>query len=124
MWNTFGLRTLKEYLELYLFSDVCLLADVFEAYRQNYMKYYNLNPEYFLSVPQLAWNSLLRFIKLPIELMHDSEMYGMIHFSIRGGICYASVRYARANNKYMGSFYRPYENSVYILYVDFTNLYG
>ena len=103
VWNTFGIRTLKEYLELFLLSDVCLLADVFELYREICISAYKLDPSYFLSAPHLAWNALLRFIKRPIELMHDLEMYRMIQPAIRGGICHASVRYARANNKYMGS---------------------
>ena len=88
------------------------------------MKYYKLDPAYFLSAPQLSWNALLRFIKRPIELMHDSEMYRIIQPSIRGELCQASVRYAQANNKYMGSLYRPNEKSVFIIYFDFTNLYG
>ena len=48
----------------------------------------------------------------------------MIQPLIRGGVCHASVRYARANNKYMGSLYRPDEESTFILYIDATNLYG
>ena len=56
--------------------------------------------------------------------MCDPEMYRMIQPSIRGGICHASVRYALANNKYMGSVYRPDERSIFILYIDATNLYG
>ena len=39
-------------------------------------------------------------------------------------ICYASGRYARANNKYMGTLYRPDEPESFIMYIDATNLYG
>ena len=75
---TFGIRTLKEYLELYLFADVCQLADVFESYRETCITAYKLDPAYFLSAPQLAWNAFLRYIKPVIELMYDAEMYRMI----------------------------------------------
>ena len=92
VYNTFGLRTLKEYLELYLFADVCQLADVFESYRETCISSYKLDPVYFLSAPQLAWNALLQYIKRAIELMYDAEMYRMIQPAIRGGICHASVR--------------------------------
>ena len=51
VWNTFVLRTLKEYLELYLFPDVCQLAYVFDAYRETCSKAYKLDPAYFLSAP-------------------------------------------------------------------------
>ena len=51
-------------------------------------------------------------------------MYRMIQPNIRGGICHASVRYARANNKFMGALYDRTKPTSYILYVDANNLYG
>ena len=48
----------------------------------------------------------------------------MIQPNIRGGICHASVRYARANNKLMGSLYDPRQPTSYIMEVDANNLYG
>ena len=124
VWKTFRCRTMRDYLELYLFTDVCLLADVFQTFRATSKEAYDLDPAYFVSAPQLAWNAMLKFIKRPIQLITDAEMYRMIQPAVRGGICHASVRYARANNKYMGSLYRPEEESSFILYIDATNLYG
>ena len=51
-------------------------------------------------------------------------MYRMKQPNIRGGNCHASVRYARANNKLLGSLYDPNDPPSYILYVDANNLYG
>ena len=48
----------------------------------------------------------------------------MIQPDIRSGICHASVRYARANNKLMGSLYDPQQPTSYIMEVDANNLYG
>ena len=48
----------------------------------------------------------------------------MIQPNIRGGICHASVRYARANNNLMGSLYDPTKPTSYIMYMDANNLYG
>ena len=42
--------------------------------------------------------------------------------SIRGGICYAIHRYAKANNKYMKSYDKNIE-SLYLMYLDAGNLY-
>ena len=48
----------------------------------------------------------------------------MIQPAIRGGICHAAVRHAKANNRYMGSLYHPWEPSSFIFNFDANNLYG
>ena len=47
----------------------------------------------------------------------------MIEEGIRGGICHASQRYAKANNKYMKDYDRKQKSS-YIQYLDANDLYG
>ena len=47
----------------------------------------------------------------------------MIKPNIRGGICHASVRYARANNKLMGSLFDPTKPTSYIMEVEANNLH-
>ena len=110
-------------MAIYLLSDICLLADVFQAFRNNSLDEYQLDPAYFVSAPQLAWNALLKHIDWPIPLLTDPEMYCMIQPNIRGGICHGSVRYARAN-KLMGSLYDPRQPTSYIMEVYANNLYG
>ena len=111
-------------MQLYLLSDICLLADVFQMFRNNSLNEYQLDLAYFLSAPQLTWNALLKHIDRPIQLITDPEMYRMIQPNIRGSNCHASVRYARANNKLMGSLYDPTQPTSYIMEVDANNLYG
>ena len=124
VWTEFKCNTLKDYMILYLLSDICSLADVFETFRSNSLDEYQLDPAYYMSAPQLAWNALLKFINRPIHLITDPEMYRMIQPNIRGGICHVSVRYARANNKLMGSLYDPTKPTSFIMEVDANNLYG
>ena len=73
------------------------------------IKTIKLDPAYFISAPQLAWNSMFKMQDLKLELISDHEMYRMIQPNIREGICHASGRYARANNIYMGALHRPDE---------------
>ena len=47
----------------------------------------------------------------------------MVKKEIRGGICHAIHRYAKANNKYMKSYDKNKESS-YIQYLDTNNFYG
>ena len=93
-------------------------------FRNNSLNECQLDPAYFVSAHQLAWNALLKHIDRPIPLITDPEMYRMIQPNIRGGICHASVRYAGANNKLMGSLYDPTQLTAYIMEIDDNNLYG
>ena len=62
--------------------------------------------------------------KLEVKLLSYPEMYRMIQPNIRGNICHASVRYAKAKNMYMGALYDPTKEDSYILYISANNLYG
>ena len=86
-------------MQLYLLSDICLLTDVFQMFRNNLLNKYQLDPAYFVSAPQLAGNAALKHIKKLIPLITDPGMYRMVKPNIRAGICHKRVRYARVNNK-------------------------
>ena len=90
-----------EYHNLYVQSDTLLVADVFENFRNKYLEIYGLDPIYFVSAPGLAWQACLKKAEVKLELLTDYYMILMIEKGIRGGICQATHRYAKANNKYM-----------------------
>ena len=123
VWKTWKMKTLKEYLELYNITDVLLLADVFENFRDICLKNYGLDPVYYYTAPGLAWDACLKMTGVNLELLSDVDKLLMIEKGIRGGISIISNRYGKANNKYMKDFNKK-ELSKYLMYVDANNLYG
>ena len=111
-------------MALNFMSDIFLLADLFEMFRNNSLEEYQLDPAYFLNAPQIALNAILKHIDRQIPLIINLEMYCMIHPNISGNICHAYVRYARANKKLISFFYDPRQPTSYIMEVDANNLYG
>ena len=116
-------KNMREYHDLYLKTDVILLADVFENFRKIYNKNYNLDPAWYYTSPGLAWDAMLKNTEVELELLSDPNMYLMIENGIRGGISTITKRYAKANNPYMED-YNPKEETKYIIYLDANNLYG
>ena len=123
VFKKFNIKNLSEYHDLYVRSDMLLLADVFENFRNACMKNYELDPAHFVSLPGLAWQACLKKSNVGLELITDYDMLLMIEDGIRGGICHAIQRYAKANNKYMNDYNKNKESS-YIQYLDANNLYG
>ena len=100
-----------------------LLADILENFRQSCLKNYELDPAHFVSLPGLAWRACLKKTNVELELLANYDMVLMVKEGIRGGICHAMQRYAKANNKYMKDYDRKKKSS-YIQYLDANNLYG
>ena len=123
VWNTFNFKTFKDYYNHYSKKDVLLLAGVFEKFISLCLEYYSLDPCHYFSSPGLSWYAMLKMTKVELEKISNADMHLFIERGMRGGLCYVSKRYCKANNE----FCRDYDKTnpkVYIKYLDMNNLYG
>ena len=120
---TFGIKKRGEYHDLYLKSDVLLLADVFENFRRVCREYYKLDPAHYYSSPGLSWDACLKMTNIKMDLISDIDKYLFIEKGIRGGISVITHRIGQGNNKYMKD-YDMSKPTKYVTYLDANNLYG
>ena len=124
IWEKFKIRNLGEYHDLYLKTNVLLLVDVFEEFRNICLENYNLDPAWYYTSPGLSWDALLKHSKVNLELLTDPDMLLMFEKGIRGGISMISNRHGRANNKFMKEQFDSSRPSKFVTYLDANNLYG
>ena len=123
VWKTFKLKNMGEYHDLYLKSDILLLADVFENFRKTCLQYYKLDPCHYFTSPGLSWDAMLKMTNIKLELMTDIDMFQFIEKGMRGGISYIANRFGKANNKYMTEYKRRHPQSIPYLLVYKSTFY-
>lgn len=123
VWNSFSCRTLGDYHDLYLKTDVLLLADVFEKFRNISLQHYGLDPAHYFSAPGMSWDALLKKTKAKLELLTDIDMHLFMEKGLRGGVCMVSKRFSKANNPQCPD-YDDSKPIKWIAYTDANNLYG
>ena len=123
VWTTFGCKNMGDYHDLYLRTDVLLLADVFESFRKTCLRQYGLDPAHYFTSPGLSWDALLKSTKVELDLLTDYDQHLFIEKGLRGGISMVSKRHAKANNPRVAGHDSDKPNS-HIMYLDANNLYG
>lgn len=118
IWKKFKIRTLGEYSDLYLKTDVLLLADVFENFRNTCLATHGLDPAHYFGAPGLSLDAMLKYTGVSIELFTDIDMLMFAENGIRGGVSQINMRYVKANNKYLDDAYDPSKETSYLLYLD------
>ena len=125
VWNVLGCKTFKDYHDLYLKTDVLLLADVFDNFRETCYKHYGLDAAHYLTAPGLSWDAMLKKTRVQVELFSEGniDMLLFVEKGMRGGVSVITHRHATANNPYMKSYNEKLDTS-YLMYLDANNLYG
>jgi hypothetical protein len=139
IWVEFNIRNLGDYHDLYLITDVMLLTDVFQRFRQDALKDTGIEPLHYVSLPGYSLDvcyfksaqdyDCLKQAIVPFRVevfnngYYHQDMYLFCENAVRGGISMIPGRFAQANHKYMLN-YDPSKPSSFIMYVDANNLYG
>ena len=123
VWSTFSIENMQDYHDLYLKTDVLLLADVFENFRKLTMTNYGLDAAHYYTVPGLTMSAGLKYTGVHLELLTDHDMLLMFEKGLRGGISTIVNRFGTANNPLVPG-YDPSKPTKYLMYLDMNNLYG
>ena len=70
VWKKIECKTVGDYHDLYLKSDVLILADVFENFRKTGKEYYNLDPAHYFSCPGFAWDAMLKMTDINLKIIN------------------------------------------------------
>jgi len=115
IWNHFKCKNHGDLVDIYLKSDVLLLTDIFESFRDVNLKYFEIDPGHCYSSPGLTWDCGLKFTGIKLDLLKEIDQVLLFEKAIRGGVSgVLGDRYFNVN-----------DNPGYkLLYIDANNLYG
>lgn len=143
IWSKFSIHDMGEYHDLYLLTDVILLADVFQRFRRDAIADTRLDPLHYLSLPGYSLDACYSKCA-PVKAKHNrhgpyciepfqvevfnnglyhKDMHLFCEAAVRGGVSMITGRLGQANHKGLKN-YDPSKPSKYIMYVDANNLYG
>ena len=74
LWDTFKFNTFEDFHNQYSLL-LLLLADIFEKFIFTCLKYYNLDPCHYFSVPGLSWDALLKMTGVMLEKISDPDKH-------------------------------------------------
>ena len=109
----FDIKNGEELTEIYLKSDVLLIACVFEKFIKLSVNKFDINPLYCVSLPSYTWQCGLKYIGINLQTLQDKDMILLLENDIRDGII-----------NVMGDRYVQSDENKKILYIDANNLYG
>ena len=118
VFQHFGCKNMMEYTNLYVESDVLLLAEAITDLREKMHAEFGLDLCHYLSLPMMAKDVMLKMTDVEIELISDPDMAHLVQKGIRGGLSYINQRKAELDDYASAGMLRS------MLYADANNLYG
>ena len=125
IWEKAGCVNLRDLLIIYLKLDTALLGDIIATYRSDFYFHLGLDPIAHSSSPSLAWNSMLKYSKIELELItKDISWFSvLISDNIRGGLAQCFKTIVKANNESVPNF-DPSQPKSFIYQFDMNALYS
>ena len=98
-YKDMNFKNIKEYLECYLISDITLLSDIFNNFRQIIFDNLGLDPVKYISAPSLSKDAGLKYSKCKIENIKNVSIFQFIKKSIMGGLSDSINPYVKLDNE-------------------------
>ena len=124
LWKTFNLKNLGELHDLYMETDVLLLADVFQEFRHFSLLKYRLDPAHFNTAPSLTWSAALLYTMQRLEIPIDPDMHLFFDKGLTGGASQVANPWAEANHEGIEKNFDREVSRAYIAMFDCNNQYG
>jgi hypothetical protein len=74
VYDKLGCKSFRDYHLAYLKTDVLLLADVFENFRNTCFEHYSLDPANYISAASLSWDAMMLKTGVKLELISDLKV--------------------------------------------------
>ena len=84
VWKKFRCENIGDYHDIYLKSDVLLLADIFESFRNLFKEFFDLDPCHYYSSPNISWDAMLKTTGVELDLLSDIYMLLFCESAKRG----------------------------------------
>ena len=103
IYKKLNCKNIKEYLDIYLKLDICLQADIFNAFRNTIWNKFEIDCSKYITSCSLSLDLMLKYTGVKIELIRDISIFDYVNSSILGGICIASQNIADDKNSIISS---------------------
>ena len=94
IYKKLNCKNIKEYLDIYLKLDICLQADIFNAFRNTIWNKFEIDCSKYITSYSLSLDLMLKYTGVKIELIRDISIFDYVNSSILGGVCIASQNIA------------------------------
>ena len=98
IYKELGCKNVKDYLEIYIYLDITLQADIFNVFRNTIWNKFEIDCSKYITCCSLSLDLMLKYAKIKIELFKDIMMFDYVDSSVLGGLCTASQNIANNDN--------------------------